>query len=134
MATDFQYAAKFVCGKSPGTIVAPGTYFTAINVFNPWGKKIRFGVFVVVALPGLKPGPKSKLRGTALGPVEAFEIDCPDIRKMAAVKDELIKGFVVLVSSVELDVVAVYTASGKDGTVETLHTERVPARIVPLVG
>ena len=31
----FQYAAKFVCGKSAGHIVAPGVYFTAVNVHNP---------------------------------------------------------------------------------------------------
>jgi hypothetical protein len=30
---------------------------------------------------------------------------------------------------VELDVVAVYTAAGKDGKVQTLHTDRVPARL-----
>ena len=38
------------------------------------------------------------------------------------------KGFVVIESETELDVVAVYTAAGRDGQVETLHTERVPAR------
>ncbi|MGZ3294160.1 MAG: hypothetical protein ACXU9D_12945 [Xanthobacteraceae bacterium] len=38
------------------------------------------------------------------------------------------KGFVVIESETELDVVAVYTAAGRDGRVETLHTERVPAR------
>jgi subtilase family serine protease len=34
----------------------------------------------------------------------------------------------VLESETELDVVAVYTAAGEDGQVETLHVERVPPR------
>jgi len=41
------------------------------------------------------------------------------------------EGFVVIESDVELDVVAVYTAAGKDGKVQTLHTDRVPARLQP---
>lgn len=45
-------------------------------------------------------------------------------------KSLLLKGFVVIESPLELDVVAVYTAGGAQ--VETLHTERVPARpVVP---
>src|SRR5262245_45056441 len=53
----FQYAVKFVCGKSAGEVVAPGVYFTAVNVHNPTYKTIQFRVKVAVALPGLKPGP-----------------------------------------------------------------------------
>src|SRR6266566_1671879 len=33
-----EYAVKFVCGRSsggPGAPVAPGTYFTSINIHNP---------------------------------------------------------------------------------------------------
>ena len=40
----------------------------------------------------------------------------------------LLKGFVVIESDVELDVVAVYTAAGDSGQVQTLHMERVPPR------
>lgn len=123
----FQYAAKFACGKSDGEVVAPGVYFTAVNVHNPTYKPIRLAVKVAVALPGLKPGPVSRFIHAALGPDEALEIDCPDIHKLAGTKDFL-KGFVVIESEVELDVVAVYTAAGRDEQVETLHTERVPPR------
>ena len=126
----FQYATKFVCGKSPGRIVAPGVYFTAVNVHNPTYRAIRFRVKVAVALPGLRPGPVSKFVDAKLGPDEALEIDCPDISKIAEAREDFLKGFVVLESPVELDVVAVYTAAGSDGQVETLHTERVPARRV----
>ncbi len=58
--TTFQYAVKFVCGKSEGKIVAPGKYLTAINVHNPTEKKIGFRKKFAIALPHEKPGPVSK--------------------------------------------------------------------------
>ena len=65
-----------------------------------------------------------------LGPDEALEIDRQDIFRHAGSQDPFLKGFVVIQSDVELDVVAVYTAAGGDQLVETLHTERVfPQRL-----
>jgi hypothetical protein len=124
----FQYPVKFVCGKSAGKVVAPGSYFTAINVHNPTDTTIRFRLKVAVALPGLTPGPVSEFHDAKLGPDEALEIDCPDIFKLAKAEAGFLKGFVVIESEVELDVVAVYTAAGRNEQVETLHTERVPPR------
>ncbi len=129
----FQYATKFICGKSAGEVVAPGIYFTAVNVHNPTHTKIPFRVKMAVAFPGLKPGPVSEFHDAEVGPDEALEIDCPDIFnpeifKHAEAKADFLKGFVVIESKVELDVVAVYTAAGSEGQVETLHTERVPPR------
>jgi len=129
--TVIQYAAKFVCGKSAGAVVAPGLYCTAVNVHNPTYKSIGFRVKVAVALPGLKPGPVSKFFNAKLGPDQALEIDCPDILKHAEAKADFLKGFVVIESEVELDVVAVYTAAGNAGQI-ALHTERVPPRHVAL--
>ncbi len=126
-----QYATKFVCGKSPGTVVAPGTYWTAVNVHNPNNNAIAFRAKIAVALPGLKPGHVSKFFDAKLGPDEALEIDCPDILERAEVKADFLKGFVVIESDVELDVVAVYTAAGSNGQI-ALHTERVPPRRVAL--
>jgi hypothetical protein len=40
--TAFQYAAKFVCGKPSADEVAPGVYFTAINVHNPTERDVVF--------------------------------------------------------------------------------------------
>lgn len=124
----FQYAAKFVCGKPDGGELAPGVYFTAINVHNPTERGVRFRKKIAVAGRREKPGPVSRFFDAKLGPDEALEIDCPDIRRHAQVHEEFLKGFVVLESQTELDVVAVYTAAGDDGQVETLHVERVPAR------
>lgn len=123
----FQYAAKVVCGTSAGDVVAPGVYFTAINVHNPSQTTVQFRWKVAVARPGAKTGPVSKFFEARLGPDEALEIDCPDIMKRVRTKDFL-KGFVVIESGLELDVVAVYTACPERGQVATLHTERVPPR------
>ncbi len=48
--------------------------------------------------------------------------------KHSGTKADFMTGFVIIQSDTELDVVAVYTAAGTDGQVETIHTERVPAR------
>lgn len=126
----FQYAAKVVCGKSAGEVVAPGVYFTAINVHNPNHTTARLRWKVAVARPGAKAGPVSKFFEARLGPDEALEIDCPEVMKRAKAKGFL-KGFVVIESGLELDVVVVYTAANADGgQVATLHTERVPPRLL----
>jgi hypothetical protein len=128
MNLTFQYAVKFICGKSDGEILAAGVYYTAINVHNPQYTSVYFRKKVALALPGEKPGQVSRFFDAKLGPDEAFEIDCTDIRKHAETDADFIKGFVVIESQVELDVVAVYTAAGATGQVETLHIERVSAR------
>ena len=75
-----QYAAKFVCGKNDeGKVVAPGEYFTAINVHNPGRETATIRKRFAVALPSEKPGPVSGVVTERLRPGEAFEIDCPDI-------------------------------------------------------
>jgi hypothetical protein len=124
----FQYAAKFICGTGDGRVVASGTYFTAINVHNPGDDAAVFRKKVAIALPNEKPGPVSRLFDAKLGPDEAFEIDCPDIFRHAPQRGEFLKGFIVIETDVELDVVAVYTAAGASRRIETLEIERVPAR------
>jgi hypothetical protein len=123
------YAVKFICGKSPGKIVAPGVYFTAVNVHNPTERGIAFKKKFAIALPSEKPGRVSKLFEAKLGPDQALEIDCPDIARLTDTPPgEFVKGFVVLESATELDVVAVYTASGRTEDVQVLEIERVPPR------
>jgi photosystem II stability/assembly factor-like uncharacterized protein len=119
-----QYAVKFVCGKSEGGVVAPGTYFTAVNVHNPREKAVAFRKKFAIALPGEKPGPVSKFFTAKLCPDEALEIDCPDILSHAQGQNFL-KGFVVIETPSRLDVVAAYTAAGSTGSIETLFIERV---------
>lgn len=125
-----QYAVKFVCGKSNGTVVAPGLYFTAINVHNPAERGVRFLKKVAVALPDEKAGPITPLASAELGPDGAVEIDCREILARAKKGEGFLKGFVVLESEEELDVVGVYTAAGATRQIETLEIERVPVRHV----
>jgi Concanavalin A-like lectin/glucanases superfamily len=129
--TVLQYAAKFICGKSVGAVVAPGVYCTAVNVHNPTHRTISFRAKIAVALPGLRPGPISKFFEAKLGPDQAIEIDCPDILERSEGRADFLKGFVVIECNEELDVVVVYTASGGSGQI-ALHTERVPPRHVGL--
>jgi len=124
----FQYAVKFVCGKSEGRVVAPGTYFTAINVHNPGTKTAVFRKKFAVALPGERPGPISRFFDARLGPDQAFEIDCPDIMRKVGTDTSFLKGFAVIETPQELDIVAVYTAAGSTGRVETMELERVAPR------
>ena len=123
----YEYAVKCICGKPPTPVLAPGVYFTAINVHNPGKEGVPLRKKIAVALPGEKPGPVSKFFEAKLGPDEAFEIDCPDIQRHAGT-ERFVKGFVVIESPEELDVVAVYTAAGSTRQVETLALERVPPR------
>jgi hypothetical protein len=126
--TAFQYAAKFVCGRPSADELAPGTYFTAINVHNPTERDVGFRKKVAIAGRREEPGPVSEFFDARLGPDQALEIDCRDIREHAPSREEFLKGFVVIESDIDLDVVGVYTAAGEDGQVRTLDVQRVRPR------
>jgi len=144
---NFQYAVKFVCGNSDlespqpyfKDAVAPGDYFTAINIHNPTESDISFRYKVVVAFSNNPPPPSmsvSEFSYRRLGPDGALEIDCPEItdiiRKIPfdpPLELKFAKGFVVIESDIEIDVIAVYTAAGgRERQVVSIHMERVPAR------
>jgi hypothetical protein len=130
----YEYAVKFVCGRPEVPVVAPGEYFTAINVHNPGTLPAVLLKKIAVALPGERSGPVSRFFEAQLRPDEALEIDCPDILQHAQARGFL-KGFVVIQSLSELDIVAVYSAGHP--AVETLDIDRVeprvlsPAEIIP---
>ena len=130
-----QYAVKFVCGRSIPNAqvtppVAPGFYFTAINVHNPNPGPIEFRKKFAQALPNQKAGRVSRLFPAALKEDEAFEIDCPEISRGLDVRPgTFVKGFVVFQTEREIDVVAVYTtAASATANVISITTERVPKR------
>jgi hypothetical protein len=145
----FQYAVKVLCGPSdsrgwfrrlidffcrksasakPDPRVAPGRYFTTINLHNPGNKPAPARFKVATALSG-KPGPISRFVDFRLGADEATSIDCMQLLDRLGVRSHFTDGFIVIESETELDVLAVYTAAGESGTVETLETERVPPRL-----
>jgi hypothetical protein len=154
-----QYAAKFLCGsrvseaeggrRNHGAANAPrkgkendedderrhdfgvaqGRYYTAVNVHNPTEKPAAIRVKFAAADGDGKPGRLSRFVDMSLAADEVVSIDCYQIARLLESKQGFIDGFAVLESDVELDVVAVYTAAGREGGVQTLHTERVPARL-----
>jgi hypothetical protein len=132
---EVEYAVKFVCGRSTGARapVAPGAYFTAINLHNPGASGTVFRYKIALTsrdtLPTPRPGPISQFARADLGPDQAVEIDCRHIVALARglVRDaRFLKGFLVVQGRGELDVVAVY--SGGTREVTTMDVERVPVR------
>lgn len=143
--TEFQYAVKVVCGRvtvtpaSASTPVAPGQYWTAINIHNPDKcREAHLRWKVAVASPG-RPGPVSAYSRTlVLGPDMALEIDCPQIRQVVQPlfpppPPTFVKGYVVIECDIEVDVVAVYSGTQSANLLlTTFHTERVQPRCVPV--
>jgi hypothetical protein len=138
-----EYAAKFVCSGTGGTVdgplrppqFSPGRYTTSINIHNP-NRRADFTWKVTIALVEI-PGPMTAFKPMmTLRYDQAVDIDCGAIRGWmranGVVISALITGFVVVQSRQELDVVAVYTASPVGtGQVSSIHTERVPLRKLP---
>lgn len=140
----FRYAVKVAVGFAATNqeptqhIVAPGAYFTAINVSNPSNcKAVTFTWRLSMAnRVGTIPGTTSYPRKETLRPGLSVEIDNPDM--FSYLQQPFNKGFVIIDSPCELDIVAVYSCAPttgaypalKVGSVSAFHTERVPARIV----
>ena len=100
-----------------------------INVHNPTDKPAAIRVKFAAALPNGKPGPISRFFDVKIGPDQVIAIDCAQILEHLGAKPVFLEGMTVVESEVELDVVAIYTAAGASGKVETLGIERVPARV-----
>jgi hypothetical protein len=108
-APEFSYAVKFVCGTfGPGAgalePVVPGTYLTAISVFNPNDERVDFTYDVAFTL-GSIAFPKAEER---LDAMEARRLDCDFLFDD---EDPFLKGILNVVAEARLDVWAVYTAA-----------------------
>ncbi len=126
----FYYTVKFAVGQSKGRILGPGNYFTAVNVHNAENTKVTLKKQFVIGLPGERSGGHTEFSEDVvkLEPGDALEIDTEDIRRRTRklCQSDFCKGFVVIESFAELDVVAVYTVADlTTGQVTTFHTERV---------
>ena len=147
----FIYGVKFVCGVQPGggdkdcdcAPVRPGSYSTEINILNPTGKEAPVltrpvPLVVAGAASGREPrfnGP-GKISVVKLPAHGATMSDCCRILELVlgaapAGPVPLTIGFLEIVSTVELDVTAVYTASGGAGSTPSISVNRIAAR--PLV-
>jgi hypothetical protein len=110
--------------------MAPGNYFTAVNVHNP-SRPVRISHKVTLANVG-RPGPMTDIRtDITLTYDQAIDFDCrwiiDRLRSAGIAAPPFFTGFLVLQTRTEIDVVAVYT-TGSNGAI---HTERVPMRRVP---
>ena len=125
----FQYAARFICGKSTGQAFASGQYFTCISVRNPTDQDISFRKRLSIAPRGKKAVPMSKLTDDLkLGPNETVDIDGDDLLQLIGQsRESFLKGSIVFESKAELDVEAIYTVAGRD-EVQTMIIEHVVRR------
>jgi hypothetical protein len=127
----YQYAAKFICGKQQNAAgisgpVVPGIYMTAINIHNPQIANVTLKKKVVLALSeDVIPRPPSQKLSYRIQPDYAFEIDCQDIAKIGGISLPFFKGFVVIESPKQLDVVGVYTSAN-------LQTNNTDLEVVPI--
>lgn len=123
--------------QGAATPVAPGQYYTAINIHNPDKcQDAHFRWKVAVANPD-KPGPVSAYQDQrVLHPDEALEIDCPQVARVMQTLPPpvpgFVKGYLLIESDIGLDVVAVYSGTPGACGSNSFQTERVPARCVPV--
>jgi hypothetical protein len=133
----YVYTAKFICatGGAPvlasGIGLAPGNYWTDINVHNPSYQKVNASItqkFVAAypSMPYLPPVLPYVLVSMKLGPDAAMRLDCSS---NPIVPGPLIpvKGFVMLYSNIKLDVVAEYTAESPSGDI-SLDTQYIQSQ------
>lgn len=112
----FQYVAKVVCSaevtRSPLT---PQTYATSININNP---SDSLTVFlrkrpVITFPPGFQvPQRPLKPLNDSLPPSWALTTDCIDLRRRFGLTQPFFEGFVVIQSTMPLDVTSVFTVPG----------------------
>jgi hypothetical protein len=139
---EFVYSAKFVCGSPPVPVpnpgglipmgpVVPADYRTAINIHNPQNIPVNFTKKVVLALSEFeKPRPPSEKIPFGLNPDYAFEIDCQDIYKIGQFGNmPFAKGFVVITTPLELDMVGVYTSISSTNDI-TLDVETITPKLI----
>jgi hypothetical protein len=132
----FEYAAKYVCGRSGGSgpfNFAAGRYYTSINVHS--SREVGFQKIFTVSLPSERSGGRTKEIDTGLGADQSMQIDCDNIFRHLKENNvgipTLAEGYVIIRSKLELDVIGVYTASavsGQSNLVPSMHMDRVPAR------
>jgi len=134
-AQTYEYAAKYVCGKSGGEApfnFAAGVYYTSINVHAD--RETPFEKTITVSLPDEKPGRITKPIKSGLPNDSSLQIDCANIythlktENIPTPPGQPTEGFVIIRSKAELDVVGVYTAMGADSLVSTMHMDRVPVK------
>lgn len=140
----YVYSVKYVCGvhhDDHGCPVRPGAYATEININNPTSREARVEkLFLALGRDGEPKGrepnyvrPEAK-DSIVLPPQSATMDDCCRISELLGTSlDKLNIGFVQITSDVELDVVAVYTASSiEPNSPVSIDVERYAPRLLSL--
>ena len=129
--TNVVYAVKFLCGPSSEAFqegMVAGFAATAVNILNPsLSREARFAKRVSRALPYQASGPISDVAEGVIGPLEAIEIECNEIRQMlpSQMTEEFRTGYLVIRADAELEVTTVYSARPRDGEISTLDVQRI---------
>ena len=120
--------------------LAKGVFFTLVNVHNPSPHRVTFSWKVVIEtrVGVIKDPPLiSSFRSASADPNSALKIDAADLFAVVTGGGPVIvggsvfiMGFAVIVSPVELDVAAVYTARLQKGDVSSIDVETIQPRVV----
>src|SRR5687768_14836420 len=110
----FQYAVKFICTSNiPGTSqtttsLLPGSYATVVNIHNPNSRTAPFRMKLAVSTSTEINEPLiSKFINEKLKPDQATKVDCSRIGEFGLHLIHGFEGFLVIESTLSLDVVAV---------------------------
>jgi hypothetical protein len=134
----FQYAVKLIHGDvkvGSGYKIGFGSYFSNVNVHNPWRHQVKFAVKIAISGEFGKPGPVTLFKISHIGPDEVinFGKDAFENILLPLNMPDFLEAYLVIECCEELDVVGVYTGSIiQDGKLSTMHMERVPARLIPV--
>lgn len=143
----FVYSVKFVCGEQAGDCcgcapVRPGRYATEINILNPEGKEAPVLKRVIpLVLAGTVSGREPRFKGASVSEVirlpahSATMDDCCRLLEMLlgappAGPVPLTIGILEIISTVQLSVTAVYTASDGSGGAPSIDVEQISPRLL----
>ena len=121
------YRAKFVCGdrlpSSDFDAVAPGRYYTALNIYNPSADSAIVRTWIVTTVPGFAPGTRVAGPVVVIPSRLAAEMDCEEV--LRAAERHFLKGFIEIRATRPVIVIAVYTVADSVRAV-SIDVERIP--------
>jgi von Willebrand factor type A domain/Trypsin-like peptidase domain len=148
--TDFQlylYSVKFICGEQNDdccgcTPVLPGRYSTEINIHNYHAKDVPVRTRAMpLVLAGTAIGDDSTFKATTTSQLTRLAAhtarmeDCCRMQQLlfgahATGRTPLTIGILEIVSTVDLAVTAVYTASGSEGGPPSIDVQTIAAKAI----
>jgi von Willebrand factor type A domain/Trypsin-like peptidase domain len=145
----YAYSVKFVCGiQAPNNCgcapVQPGNYSTEINLLNTSEKQVPVvkGIIPIVlagVVSGREPGTANvaKVGANPLPPLSATMLDCCSLLEAVlgappSAPAPLSLGIVEILSLSEIDVTAVYTATGEPGSAPSIDVVNIRPRLITI--